>query len=230
MSGPLENLQRSHYCGRLRAEHEGQAVTLFGWVQRRRDLGGLLLGFVGAEPHARPTANPGDKPEGSLVRRRRLHRGPHLGHARNRYAALPNGQALARRAVQTDLRHRRKINIFNVEYPENVDMYVNSLSLRLRTIERTFLTGIPQVIAAIMIPRRTIFNMLFIIELKSINNRNPGITMIVSEKRSITFSSRPPLYPAMSPKGTPMAKPKTEPTIPTITEFLMAYVINQKRS
>jgi len=39
----LGNLQRTHYCGALRASDEGRDAIVMGWVSGRRDLGNLLF-------------------------------------------------------------------------------------------------------------------------------------------------------------------------------------------
>jgi aspartyl-tRNA synthetase len=39
----LGKLERTHYCGDLRAAHAGQRVVVMGWVNRRRDHGNLIF-------------------------------------------------------------------------------------------------------------------------------------------------------------------------------------------
>jgi len=39
----LGNLERTHYCGELRAKDDGRDAIVMGWVARRRDLGSLLF-------------------------------------------------------------------------------------------------------------------------------------------------------------------------------------------
>ena len=43
MAESIKGLRRTAYCGTFRDEHAGQEVTVFGWVQRQRDLGQLIF-------------------------------------------------------------------------------------------------------------------------------------------------------------------------------------------
>lgn len=43
MAQSINGMRRSHYCGRLTEDQIGQQVTVMGWVQRRRDLGGVIF-------------------------------------------------------------------------------------------------------------------------------------------------------------------------------------------
>ena len=39
----LKGLKRTHYCGDLRIDNVGEEVVLNGWVQKKRNLGGLVF-------------------------------------------------------------------------------------------------------------------------------------------------------------------------------------------
>jgi aspartyl-tRNA synthetase len=43
LSDKLEQMRRTHHCGSLAAEDIGTEVVLMGWVQRRRDHGGVIF-------------------------------------------------------------------------------------------------------------------------------------------------------------------------------------------
>ena len=43
MLDSLGTLQRTHYCGNLRAADDGKDVVLMGWIHKRRDLGNLIF-------------------------------------------------------------------------------------------------------------------------------------------------------------------------------------------
>lgn len=43
MGESLAGLKRTYYCGTINKAHEGQEVTLMGWVHRRRDHGGVIF-------------------------------------------------------------------------------------------------------------------------------------------------------------------------------------------
>lgn len=68
MTSGVKGLKRTHYCGEINSIPEGTSVTLFGWVQRRRDLGGLI--FIDMRDRtgiAQVVCNPEDQPKAHAV-------------------------------------------------------------------------------------------------------------------------------------------------------------------
>lgn len=43
MAESIKGLKRTRYCGEFRRDHAGEDATVFGWVQRQRDLGQLIF-------------------------------------------------------------------------------------------------------------------------------------------------------------------------------------------
>jgi len=86
---------KSHSCGELRAEHEGQEVTLAGWVHRRRDHGSLI--FIDLRDHdgiVQVVFNPKQAEEAHTV----------ASEVRNEYVIQVRGQ-VARRPSGTENRN-----------------------------------------------------------------------------------------------------------------------------
>ncbi|MFZ5966027.1 MAG: aspartate--tRNA ligase [Bacillota bacterium] len=46
MAEALGNMKRTHMCGTIRSSHINEEVIVMGWVQKRRDLGGLIFADV----------------------------------------------------------------------------------------------------------------------------------------------------------------------------------------
>src|SRR4030042_4272232 len=60
----LGDLKRTDYCGDLRKKDVGREVTLLGWIQRRRDLGGLIfIELRDRQGIVQVVFNPGISPE-----------------------------------------------------------------------------------------------------------------------------------------------------------------------
>jgi aspartyl-tRNA synthetase len=87
----MQRWDRTHYCGLLRPEHDGQAVVLFGWVGRRRDLGQIIfIDLRDREGTAQAVFDPAGA-DADLMERAKSLRGEYVVAVRGRVRVRPEG-------------------------------------------------------------------------------------------------------------------------------------------
>jgi aspartyl-tRNA synthetase len=87
LAEPLGKEKRSHYCGDVRSEHIGEKVVVMGWVQSRRDHGGLIfIDLRDREGMVQISFNP----DGNATAHSKAH------HLRNEYVIAVRGVVSAR--------------------------------------------------------------------------------------------------------------------------------------
>ena len=143
----LGDLKRTNYCGDLRKEDIGRQVILLGWVQRRRDLGGLL--FVELRDRQgivqivfNPEVNPTTHEKASSIRSEFV-----IG-VRGEVVARPEGTVnpkLSTGEVEVVAREVRILNVSKTppfpieeedETGENIRLKYRYLDLRRPTLQR----------------------------------------------------------------------------------------------
>jgi aspartyl-tRNA synthetase len=139
---------RSHTCGELRQDHEGETVRLSGWVHRVRDHGGLL--FIDLRDHyglTQVVADP-DSPAFAAVEKLRAEWVIRIdGKVRRRPPGtentdLPTGLVEIFAAEVTVLSEAKELPLpvfGDVEYPEDVRLRYRFLDLRREHIHRNII-------------------------------------------------------------------------------------------
>ncbi len=146
----MRGLKRTHHCGALRLEHAGQEVVLTGWVQRRRDHGGLI--FIDLRDRSgivQVVFSPDLSPE--AFRKAETVRGEYVLAVAGRVEKRPEGTENPHLATgQIDVR-AREVRILNraktppfyiedgVDVDENVRLRYRYLDLRRPEMQRALL-------------------------------------------------------------------------------------------
>ena len=151
MTEPLGDMRRTHHCSELGAKDIGNEVVLMGWVQRRRDHGGVI--FIDLRDQNgitqvvfNPDSNPVVHEKAHVLRREFV-----IG-VRGRVEARPEGMANPKlttgeiEIMVTDLKILNKAQTppfmieDNIEVSESIRLQHRHLDLRRPRIQRNIIT------------------------------------------------------------------------------------------
>ena len=133
----MMGLKRTHYCGTLTRENEGNTVTVCGWVQRQRDLGGLIFVDLRDRTGIVQLAFDDNTAKDIFEKAAALH---------SEYVVMAEGKVRIRSAI-------------NTEIPTGeIEIEVTTLKvLTIPTLTRSFVFGTVILICAVLIFRITFY-------------------------------------------------------------------------
>ncbi|MFZ2633536.1 MAG: aspartate--tRNA ligase [Desulfosalsimonadaceae bacterium] len=151
MTEPLGDMRRTHHCSELGAKNIGNEVVLMGWVQRRRDHGGVIfIDLRDKNGITQVVFNPDSNP--AVHEKAHDLRGEFVIAVQGRVEARPEGMAnpeLATGDIEimvTDLKILNKAQTppfmieDNIEVSESIRLQHRHLDLRRPKIQRNIIT------------------------------------------------------------------------------------------
>jgi len=146
----MADLKRTHYCAELNERHLGQKVVLMGWVQRRRDHGGLV--FIDLRDRTgliQVVFNPQEDPE--THERSHAVRSEYVIAVKGRVRPRPDdmiNEKLETGRIEVFIHHLRVLNTAvtppfmiedSIDVSEAIRLKYRYLDLRRPAIQRNFL-------------------------------------------------------------------------------------------
>lgn len=138
--------KRTHYCGELRKEHVGSEVVLMGWVDTRRDHGGLIfIDLRDREGVAQIVINPDNFPQAKNIR------GEYVVGFKGNVIARPDGmvnESLPTGAVEVEVTEMEILSsaetvpfqIGDQKVAEALRLKYRYLDLRGKTLQNNIMT------------------------------------------------------------------------------------------
>ena len=150
MTDPIGTMRRTHHCCELRAENVGEEVVIMGWIQRRRDHGGVIfVDLRDREGLTQVVFNPEVSPE--VHEKAHVLRGEYVIGVRGKVERRLEGMANPKLATGDIEVFATELRIFNaamtpafpiednVDVSENIRLQYRHLDLRRPQIQKNII-------------------------------------------------------------------------------------------